>query len=221
MIMKGVIGGRAVQTYGTRVGAQQGVLNCMFLDHDKPVKEHVSLPNSASNSTPGEMDSEDDQDGLVVETRVEEDEDSSVHRREDSESYMASYPRFTDVFHALADAVGDIENVMLAGHAANIVLHAVHMISELKSRAASDMVNHGASPFTRLLDDGLNSLKNGRQMMDHQLSKKLKTNGWGREDFDMQPMMESEETLVQSVPQKIELFRQMRSDRYTSSDSGP
>jgi hypothetical protein len=222
LIMKGVIGGRAVQTYGSRVGAQQGGLNCMFLDHDKPVKEQVSLPNSASNSTPCDLDSEDDQDenDLVVETRAEDDDDSSIHRRDDSENYVANYPRFTDVFHALAEAVNDIENVMLAGHAANIVLHAVHMISELKSRAASDMVNHGASPFTRLLDDGFsNSLKQGRQLMDQPYSGKLR-NTWGREDFEMHPMMDSEENLVQSVPQKIDLFRQLRGDRYTS-DSGP
>ncbi|CAM6085123.1 unnamed protein product [Calypogeia fissa] len=223
LIMKGVIGHRAVQTYNTRVGAQQGGLNCLFLDHDKPVKEHGSLPNSASNSTPCDLDSEDqDDNGLVVETRVEDDGDSSIQRREDSESYVASYPRFTDVFHALADAVGDIENVLVAGHAANIMLQAVHMISDLKLRAASDMLDQSASPFTRVMDEGFsNSLKHGRQTMDqNNSSRKLKT-GWGREDFEMQPMTESEETLVQAVPQKMELFRALRSDRYTTSDSGP
>jgi hypothetical protein len=211
LILKGVIGGRPVQT---RVGAQQGGLNCMFVDHDKPVEEQMSLPNSASNSTPSHLSSEEDQGGQVVETtRAEDEEDSSFHRREDSENYVTNYPRFTDVFHALANAVGDIENVMLAGHAANIVLHAVHMISELKSRAASDMINHGASPFNRIFDDGFSHpLKEGRQMMDHPISRKVKA-VWGREEFETHPMMEAEETLVQSVPQKIDLFRQLRVDR--------
>ncbi|BBN19715.1 hypothetical protein MPTK1_8g13000 [Marchantia polymorpha subsp. ruderalis] len=216
LIMKGVIGGRAVQTYGSRIGAQQGVLNCLFLDHDKPVKEHVSLPTSTSNSTPCDLDLEDDDqddNGLVVETRVD---DEDIQRREDSGACVVSFPRFEDVFHALADVVGDIDNVMLAGHAANILLHAAHVISELKARSSPDIVSHGTTPFTRLLDDGFaSSMKRAKPMMEHMLVKKLKTTCWGREDFEMQPRMESEETLVQSVPKGMELFRHLRADRCT------
>ncbi|KAL3699403.1 hypothetical protein R1sor_017425 [Riccia sorocarpa] len=213
LIMKGVIGGGAVQTYASRVGAQHGAGNSLFLDHDKHAKKHVPVPLSASVSPPCNFDLEDEDpdNSLGVKDRLD---DEDIQRREDSEACVMNFPRFEEVFHALADVVNGIDNVMLAGHAANIILQAAHVISDLKARSSPEVINHGTTtPFTMLFDDEFaGSVRRTRPVVEHMLVKKLRSTCWSREDFEMQPGMESEETLVQTGPRGMELFTHLRGD---------